>query len=175
MTIDAQPAARNSTLMGLSTYWTPARNQSGDTTTSCIPLRFAQQLFVKCGGSVAQFGLKACFPFPRTDLSFGLCYKRAECGEAVEDGNPDLELGDLTVELARGEALAQELGAVHLGLSAASAVIPAPSSPDGPAEPLRGPQDLVAGHGPSGVGLPWFGVLARWDDAIGTAEIVRAT
>jgi hypothetical protein len=35
----------------------------------------------------------------------------------------DLELGDLTVERARGEALAQELDAIHLGLGAASAVI----------------------------------------------------
>ena len=48
----------------------------------------------------------------------------------------DLELGDLTVELARGEALAQEFDAMHLGFGAASAVIPAPSSPDGSTDAL---------------------------------------
>lgn len=68
--------------------------------------------------------MRGVFSLPSIDLSCGLCDGRAEPGEAVEDGNPDLELGDLTVELARGEALARELGAVHPGLGAASAVIP---------------------------------------------------
>ena len=37
----------------------------------------------------------------------------------------DADLCDLTVDRARGEALARELDALHLGLGAASAVIPA--------------------------------------------------
>ena len=53
---------------------------------------------------------------------------------------------------------------MHLGLGAASAVIAAPSSPDGPPDALRCAQDLVAGDRPGGVGLPGLGVLAGWDD-----------
>ncbi len=109
------------------------------------------------------------FPFPRTDLSQGFCDGDAECREAVRNGNAEVKLGDLTVELARGEALAQELDAVHLGLGATSAVLPAPSSPDGSTDTLRCAQDLVAGDRPGGVGLPGFGILARWDDRCGTA------
>jgi hypothetical protein len=48
----------------------------------------------------------------------------------------NLDLCDLTVEVARGQALPQQLDAVHFGLCAAPAVIPAPSSPDGPADAL---------------------------------------
>lgn len=66
----------------------------------------------------------------RTELSCDLCEGRAEGGKAVEDGDSDLELCNLTVEVARGQALPEELDAVHLGFSAASAVITAPSSPD---------------------------------------------
>lgn len=40
-----------------------------------------------------------------------------------EQGDMDLELRDLTVELPRGEAMAQELDAVHLGLCAALAIV----------------------------------------------------
>ena len=47
-------------------------------------------------------------PLLRTDLSHGFRDRDAKCGEAVQDGDTDLELGDLTVELARGETLAQE-------------------------------------------------------------------
>ena len=43
---------------------------------------------------------------------------------------------------------------MHLGFGAASAVIAAPSSPDGPADALRCAQDLVAGDRSRGVGFP---------------------
>ena len=39
-------------------------------------------------------------PFPWTDLSFDPCDGRAEGGEAIEHGDPDLDLCDLTVEVA---------------------------------------------------------------------------
>lgn len=54
---------------------------------------------------------------------------------------------------------------MHLGLGAASAVIPAPSSPDRPANPLRCPQDFVPGYGPGAVGFPGLGVLAGRNDS----------
>ena len=51
----------------------------------------------------------ADFPFARTDLSHSFSDGYAERVEAVQDGNSDLELRDLTVEVPRGhEALAQQ-------------------------------------------------------------------
>lgn len=58
---------------------------------------------------------------------------------------------------------------MHLGLGAASAVIPAPSSPDGSPDAFRSAQDVVAGDGSGGVGLPRFCVLARRNDRRSTS------
>ena len=53
---------------------------------------------------------------------------------------------------------------MHLRLDAASAVIAAPSSPDGPPDALRFAQDLVARDSTGRVWLPGLGVLAgRYD------------
>jgi len=52
----------------------------------------------------------------------------------LQDGDTDLELCDLTVEVARHEALARQFPAMHLRFDAASAVAAAPLSPDGSAE-----------------------------------------
>jgi hypothetical protein len=52
----------------------------------------------------------------------------------VENDNTGLELGNLTVEVPRHEALTRQFHAMHLGFDAASAVIADPSSPDRPAE-----------------------------------------
>jgi hypothetical protein len=73
---------------------------------------------------------------PWTESSHSFRDGYAERGEAVQDGNPDLELGDLTIKVSRAQALAQQFDTVHLRLDAASAVIAAPSSPDGSAEAL---------------------------------------
>ena len=81
----------------------------------------------------------------------------------------ELELGDLTVDLARGEALAQELDAVHLGFGAASAVIAARSSPDGSPDAFRNAQDVMAGVGSGGVGVPGSCVLMRRNDRRSTS------
>ena len=85
-------------------------------------------------GSVAQIGCYAEIPFPRTDLFYDLCDGCAERNEAVQDGDTDLELGELTIKVPRAQALAQQFHTVHLGFDAAPAVIAAPSSPDRPAE-----------------------------------------
>ena len=45
-----------------------------------------------------------------------------------------MELGDLTIEVPRHEALAEQFDTVHLGFDAASAVIAAPSLPEGSTE-----------------------------------------
>jgi hypothetical protein len=75
------------------------------------------------------------FPFARTDSSHGFRDRDAKRGEAVQDGTANMELGNLTVEVPRHEALAQQFHTVHLRFDAAPAVIGGPSSPDCSAEP----------------------------------------
>ncbi len=91
----------------------------------------------------------------------------SERGVSVESGDADLDFGDLSVEVASHEALAKQLEAVHFRLDATSAMIITPSSPQRPAQMLCGAQDVVAGPGTDGVGLPRFGVLACRNDGIG--------
>jgi hypothetical protein len=71
-----------------------------------------------------------------------------------------LDLCNLTVEVPRGQALPEELDAVHLGFCAAPAVVPAPSSPHGSTHALRCAQDFVARDSPGGVRFPGLGVFA---------------
>ena len=48
-----------------------------------------------CSALLHKLGSEAHFPFPRTDLSYGLCDRYAKSGVAVEHRNPDLELSNL--------------------------------------------------------------------------------
>jgi hypothetical protein len=75
-----------------------------------------------------------------------LCDGYAERGVAVQDGDADLELGDLSVEVPCHEPLAQQFHTMHLRLDAASAVVSAPSSPERAAEVFRCAQGLVSRH-----------------------------
>lgn len=52
------------------------------------------------------------------DLSYGVGNGCAERGEAVEDGDTDLELGNLTVEVPREQALSQQLDVSRILVSA---------------------------------------------------------
>lgn len=47
-------------------------------------------------------------PFPGADLSHSFRDGYAECGVAVQDGDADVEFGDLTVEVSCHEPLAQQ-------------------------------------------------------------------
>lgn len=58
---------------------------------------------------------------------------------------------------------------MNLRLDAASAVISAPSLPDRAAEVFRCPQCFVSCDRTGGDRLPRLGVLAGWDDCVGTA------
>jgi len=59
----------------------------------------------------------------RLVLFHGFSDGYGEGGKAVQDGNADLELGNLTAEVPRHEAVPRQLHAVHLRLDAAPAVI----------------------------------------------------
>ncbi len=98
-----------------------------------------------------------------------LCDRYAERSVAVQHGGADLEFCDLTIEVAYHEALPQQLNAMHLRLSAASAVISAPFSPDGATEVFRGAQGPVAGDRARGQRFPRLGVLAWRNDGMGAS------
>ena len=109
-------------------------------------------------------------PFPRTDLSYGHSDRNAARGVAVQYGATDLKLGDLTVEVARHQGLAELLEAVHLCLDTASAMVAAPSSPKGWAQVLRGAQGVIACDGTRARGLPGSGILAWCNDSSGVSS-----
>ena len=66
-------------------------------------------------------------------------------------------------------ALTQQRHTVHLCLDAASAVVSAPSWPEGTTEVFRCPQCFVSRDRAGGDGLARFGVLAGRDDGVGAA------
>ena len=81
----------------------------------------------------------AVVPLLPDRLSHGLCAGYAERGVAVQDGDAELDVCDLSVEVSRHEALPQLFHAVHLGLDTASAVVSAPVLPDRSAKVSRRP------------------------------------
>ena len=80
-------------------------------------------------GFVAQIGLRPISPLPRTDLAYGHGTGYAKSCETVEDSGADLDLCDLTIEVARREALAKSFYTMHLRFDTAPAVIPGQISP----------------------------------------------
>lgn len=91
--------------------------------------------------------------------------------EAIEDCSTDFELGYLTLEGPRGDALAEQLEAVHLGFDQAASMVAAPLFPDGPAQSFHRAKRLVAGLDAGTVLGPGLAVAANRDDRIGTARI----
>ena len=75
-----------------------------------------------------------------------------------------MEFGDLTVEVAGGEPLTEQLHAVHLGLDAAASVVAGPPAPERPAEPLDRAQSFVAARCPGAIPLPRLGVAPGRDN-----------
>ncbi len=73
-------------------WW--GRSQTGQ----CSALSWRMPASGLCCTNRVMFGP----PLPRADLSRDLCEGRAECGEAVQDRDPDLELSDLAVEVSGG-------------------------------------------------------------------------
>jgi hypothetical protein len=76
------------------------------------------------GGFVEQICLRLCFPLPQTDLAYGHGTGYAKSCEAIYDCRTYLDLGNLAIEVTRGEALTEQFDAMHLCFDAALAVIP---------------------------------------------------
>lgn len=80
-------------------------------------------------GFVAQIGLSLDFPFPRTDLAYGAGTRYAKSCETIQDRGADLDLRNLSTEVARCEALIEEFHTMHLCFDAAAAVVSGQVSP----------------------------------------------
>lgn len=85
-------------------------------------------------GFVEQMGWRAFFPSPGRIYPTGLVPRYAKSSVPFEDGDTDLDLCDLRVEVSCHEALPLRFHTMHLGFETASLVIPAPPLPDGAAE-----------------------------------------
>lgn len=94
--------------------------------------------------------------FPLRDR---LCERGSERCEAIKDSNTDVNFGDLAVEIACCQTLAEEFDAVHFRLDAASPVVSAPSPPDRFSKPICSSQGFISDDGSGRSGVPWFCVL----------------
>lgn len=108
-------------------------------------------------------------PFPRTDLSYGLCDRYAESRVAVQYGDAYLGFRDLPVEVPRHERLAHQFQAMHLGFDAASAVVSAPALPQSAAKISLRIDRIVAGNRSGACRFPRLCIFARWDHCMGVS------
>jgi hypothetical protein len=122
-------------------------------------------LFTLSWGFVLQSRRWTDFPFSQTDLSHSFCDGYAELGIADHDGNADLDLGDLSVEVPRHEALPQYFHAVHLCLGTTSAVVSAPVLPDRASQLFWCRQGLIARDGARRGRC----ISAGWGDGMGAS------
>ncbi|MGY6412228.1 MAG: hypothetical protein ACXIUV_14545, partial [Alkalilacustris sp.] len=67
-----------------------------DRTVEAVLEKLIERKLSAGASSVAQIGLRTGFPFPRRDSPHSFRYGNAERREAVQDGDTNLELGDLT-------------------------------------------------------------------------------
>ncbi len=79
-----------------------------------------------------------------------------------------MDFGSLAVEVSGGDALAEELQALHLGLGAGPDMVSGPPLPERPAILTCGAQGFVARPGNWAVVFPWPTVLADRDDRSAT-------
>ena len=82
-------------------------------------------------GFVVKIWGRAYSSFPRADLSYDLCTGYIKCSVAVEDGDTDLDFGNLFVEVPQHQRLAEKLDAIHLALDATLSMVPALSPSQG--------------------------------------------
>ena len=80
-------------------------------------------------------------------LPDGVCEQGSECREPIENGDTDVNFGDLAVKVSCHKKLAEQFNAMHFRLDTTSPMITAPSSPDGTSEMATSPQGVIAGYG----------------------------
>ena len=80
-------------------------------------------------GFFVQIGLRSHFPLLWTDLAYGDGTRYAKSCEAIQDRGADLDLRNLSIEVARREALTEEFHTMHICLDAAAAVVSGEVSP----------------------------------------------
>ena len=93
--------------------------------------------------------------------------------EAIEDCGTDFELGYLTIEGARHDALAEQFDTVHFRFDEAAAVIAAPFLPDGASRPFDRPERFIAGSRAGAILFPRSPVAADRNDRMGPARSYR--
>lgn len=84
-------------------------------------------------GVVAELPLEARLPL--SSLHFGDAddLGGAECIEAVDEGEADVDFGGLAVRVFSSDALVERFQTTHLGLDPAPGVVSRPAVPEGPA------------------------------------------
>ena len=88
----------------------------------------------------------------------------AECIEAVDEGDADLDFCGLVVGVSCGDAFTEGLETAHLRLDPASGVVSCPAVPECPAIVPGGAQGFVVGACCRAVLFPRSAVLADRDD-----------
>ncbi|EIE50577.1 hypothetical protein C357_13218 [Citreicella sp. 357] len=106
-------------------------------------------------------GKARCSPFPGHTYPTGSVAAMPSAVSPFSTAARTWGFGDLTIKVACHEVLFQQFHTGHLRLGAASAVVPAPLSPDRTAEVFRCAQCFVPGDRTPGRRLPGLGVLAR--------------
>jgi hypothetical protein len=97
--------------------------------------------------------------FPKWSYAIATVIGGAESGEAIENGGAHLQLGDLTVEIARHHALAGQLETAHLGFHQTASMVASPFLPNSTTRASHGLRYRVARRSPRATVLPR---LARW-------------
>ena len=88
----------------------------------------------------------------------------AECVEAVDEGDADLDFGGLAVGVSCSDTFAEGLEAPHLRLDPAPGVVSCPALPERPAVVPGRAQGFVSGNRGRAVLFPRSPILADRDD-----------
>jgi hypothetical protein len=118
-------------------------------------------------GVVAELTLEARFPLSLLISSHADDFGGAECVEAVDQCDADLDFSGLAVGVSCGHAFAKCLQAAHLRLDPAPGVVSGPAFPEGSAIVPGGAQGFVAGDCCRAVLFPTPSVLPDQVDRSG--------
>lgn len=80
-------------------------------------------------------------------LPDSVCERGSEDREPIENGDTDVNFGDLAVKVSCHKKLAEQFNTMHFRLDTTSPMITSPSSPDGTSEILTTPRGVIASYG----------------------------